>query len=231
MNNPWTVLGGWGVSPEVLRPIFGDNSNYIDINGLAAEICDAGYLSADWKERVTAALLPHLETSPLLAGWSTGAILALGCAPQFNLDGLVLISCTASFCRNATFRSGVHPRILRSMRDKLAIDPATVLSDFHRQCGLPTNGRVDCSWTADTLQAGLHLLEQLVLDPVLPPLTCKPLFIHGTRDTIVPFDAGSSLHRSSGGEFVALDAPHACFIGNEAEILLQLETYLQRNTQ
>ncbi len=231
MNNSWTVLGGWGVSPEVLRPIFGDNSTYIDVNELAIDICGAGHLEADWKERVTAAVAPFLEHSPLLAGWSTGAILALGCASQFNLDGLVLISGTASFCRNATYRFGAHPRILRSMRDKIAIDPATVLSDFHRQCGFPVNRHLNVPWTPDTLQAGLHLLEQLVLDPALFPLTCKPLFVHGTRDTIVPFDAGSSLHHSLGGVFVPFDAPHACFIGNETEMTLQLETYLQRNKQ
>jgi pimeloyl-ACP methyl ester carboxylesterase len=231
MNNSWTVLGGWGVPPEELRPIFGDNSIYIDVNMLAEVICTAGHLATDWKERIAAAVLPHLENSPLLAGWSTGAILALGCAPLLNLDGLVLISCTPSFCRNATFRFGVHPRILRGMRDKLATNPATVLRDFRRQCGFPVNRSFNAPWTPDALQAGLHLLEQIVLDPAAFPLSCEPLFMHGTRDTIIPFDAGSYLHHSSGGVFVPFDAPHACFIGNETEITSQLETYLQRNKQ
>ncbi|MBN1760428.1 MAG: alpha/beta fold hydrolase [Chitinispirillaceae bacterium] len=229
MNSTWTVLGGWGISPDILRPVFGPQSTYIDVNELAARICSNGLLAADWKLQLSDHLQPHLHDTRFLAGWSTGAILALGCAPLLSLDGLALISATPSFCRTGNYPFGIRSRMLHAMRAKLATDTATVLDDFRQQCGLVSDLPTDIPWTPAALQAGLDLLEFITLDTV-DTLPCEPLLIHGTRDTVIPVAAGNFLHQTLGGTMLHLDAPHACFTGNESAITTQIETYLQRNT-
>ncbi len=229
MPDRWIVLGGWGVEPEELRPIFGDHAHYIDTNRLMPEIVDARLLRSDWRERCVAAIAPLLHAPRLLAGWSTGAMIALGCTALCEVDALVLISATPSFCRFPDFRHGMRPIVLRSMREKLSIDPSSVLCDFRKQCGIVDEASIAFPWTTDELLCGLHALEQITLFG-LAPLRCKPLFIHGKNDTIIPHAAGESLHRKLGGTFFSLDAqraPHACFINNEAAIRSAIDNYLK----
>ena len=113
-----TVLGGWGLEPHVLQPLFGDAPEYLDVNRLLPGLIDAGRLKDGWREACAAAIAPQLARPRLLAGWSTGAIVALGCAPLLRPEALVLISPTASFCRTPQFRHGMRPAALRAMREK-----------------------------------------------------------------------------------------------------------------
>jgi pimeloyl-ACP methyl ester carboxylesterase len=235
MHDRWIVLGGWGVEPEVLRPVFGNGSVYIDINRIMPDIVNGGKLFPDWRERCAAFIEPHLRQPLFLSGWSTGAIIALGAAGLLSIDALVLMSATPSFCRTRAishtraFRHGMRPIVLRSMREKLSIDPSAVLHEFREACGLTEDTQTVFPWTTDELMSGLHALEQMTLFD-LAPLRCKPLFIHGKNDTIIPHAAGESLHRKLGGTLLSLNAPHAqhaCFINNESTIRSSIDNYLK----
>jgi len=228
MADRWVVLGGWGIAPEILEPVFGASSVYVDVNPLMDEIIDNKRLHPDWRQRSTSLLQPILQQSSpsLLAGWSTGALIALGCAPLLSVNALVCISATPSFCRTPEFTFGRHPRILRTMRKKLAADKQSVLDEFKQRCGIPDTLSYKTPWSAETCSNGLHALEQITLFD-LPSLSCKPFLIHGTRDTIIALEGSDFLHRTLGGTFLPLDAPHACFLNNTNIIRSAIDTYLE----
>jgi hypothetical protein len=162
----------------------------------------------------------------LLAGWSTGAIIALGCCARLQPHALVLISATQSFCRTPEFRNGMHPAALTAMRNKLSTDTPEVLRDFRKRCGLPDAAAVNTRWSPAELAAGLQALAAIVISPAgksVPP----PLFVHGCNDTIIPFAAGEQAHHFLGGRLLALDAPHACFVNNEKTIRSAIDHYLK----
>jgi pimeloyl-ACP methyl ester carboxylesterase len=227
MDERWTVLGGWGVDPGVLQPVFGGDAVYLDVNELTASLVTGRRWPVDWQQRCVAAITPRIRQPRLLAGWSTGAMIALGCASLLHVDALVLISATASFCRTPVHSIGIHPRIIATMRRKLLSDRNTVLHDFRIQCGLPDAASAAAApWSTETLVNGLHALEAINLVDVPPP-SCTPLLIHGTQDMVIPFAAGELLHQSIGGTLCTLHAPHACFVNNESAIISSINDYLE----
>ena len=226
MHEHWTVIGGWGTAPEVLRPVFGGNATYIDVNNHTSALLSGGELAPDWRERFSRDIQSYRSDTGYLACWSTGAILALCCASLFKCNALVLISATPSFCRNGTYRFGIHHRTVRSMQEKLLADRETVLRDFYRRCGIPETSGISGRWTSEQLSDGLDLLMQVSLDRH-ETASCPPLFVHGTRDAIIPFAAGQYLQEQSDCTMLALDAPHACFINNEETIKSAILHYLE----
>lgn len=227
MAEQWTVLGGWGISPEVLSPVFGENAQYIDINTFTSELLDGETLASDWQQRCYEKIHLKLpENGPrLLAGWSTGAMLALACADRLSPDAVVLISATPSFSRTTGFRFGTRPSVLSSMRTKLASEPLRVINDFRTQCGIPDTIEERIPWSSGTLADGLRVLEQLFLFDVATP-SCPVFQIHGKDDRIIPYAAGTVLQKQLSSSFLTLDAPHACFIGNEAVLRKSIDDFL-----
>ena len=226
MNSIWTVLGGWGIAPEILSPVFGPDSHYIDTNILMEEIIENGHLRQDWRDRCAALLRPHLNSSPLLAGWSTGALIALGCAPRLSISALIIISGTPSFCCTPDFPFGTSSRILRLMRKRLSTSKEAVLHEFRALCGLPPSSTFDIPWSAPTLIDGLHALEQITF-ATPPSLPCSPLFIHGTNDAIISPEGGEYFYNALGGTLVTLEAQHACFINNTEKCISIIDDYLE----
>jgi len=223
---PVIVLGGWALAPDILRSLFGDRSVFIDINPFMPELVEHERLRQDWKKRFANALEQYLDTKPIiLAGWSTGAIIALACAGLLECAGLILVSATASFCRTPQWHHGMRSSVLQAMRKKLLSEPETVIADFAMQCGIDNNTPVP-SRTAHELICGLHFLEQASLSFEGPP-GFKPLFIHGKKDAIVPCAASTALQSALGGTTLFIDAPHACFINNETVVISAINTYLK----
>jgi pimeloyl-[acyl-carrier protein] methyl ester esterase len=226
MADRFTVLGGWGISPDVLRPVFGDASTYIDVNGLMPLIIEKRTLRIDWREIIAAAIRRSISPPGLLAGWSTGAILAAACAPLLPVRGLVLLSATPSFCRTATFKYGLRSSVLHTMRERLSVDPDTVIDDFRKQCGLPGAAPRPLFYPAGELAAGLDALQQMSLfdqhDTIGPAI-----IFHGRNDRIIPAAAGEFLSVRSGGTFVSLNGTHACFINNSEIIKSSIFTFIK----
>jgi pimeloyl-ACP methyl ester carboxylesterase len=229
MADQWVVLGGWGVAPDVLRPLFGEKSTYVDINRLLPLVVRDNRLHPDWREQCAKQIVNGTGRGMNLAGWSTGAIIALGCCEIIHPASLVLISATRSFCRSSVQRYGMSVRILDAMRLKLAADAAGVVNDFRSRCGFTKENSGDTGeipWSGEELDAGLAALAELTIDTAAPALT-PPLFIHGRNDTIIPIAAGEAACAAAGGTFIAVDAPHACFVNHEQQLRKSIEHYLE----
>ncbi len=234
MDSEWTVLGGWGVDPGMLQPVFGREARFVDSNRLMPLLVDhlpEVALRVDWRQRCADALALHGSPPRYLAGWSTGAIIALGCAALLDVRRLVLMSAAPAFCRFPGFTSGAHPRLLRAMRDRLTKNPCAVLRDFLDRCGFSSCTPAPLRWTQEELTDGLYALEFIRLDD-LPPLPCMPLCIHGISDSIIPLAAGEWIFRKYGGTLIRLEAPHACFIdNNEAAVRSAIHEYMKGQTR
>jgi pimeloyl-ACP methyl ester carboxylesterase len=214
MADRWIVFGGWGVKPEILRPLFGNNPVLVDSTAIASSLVRDATLVPDWQEILAAQFRQLQPGTPLgIAGWSTGAIMAWALAKTVEPACVVCLSATPSFCQRPGFSPGRHPSMLRAMRRGLARRPNAVLSDFYQECGM--NGETDAHWAADlptsSLTAGLHFLEQAALFPLEKP-DFKALFLHGRQDAIIPTSAGRYFSEQTKGTFEEYDGPHAFFI-------------------
>ena len=78
MSKPWTVFGGWAVPPQILYPVFGKEATYIDINHFMPFLIENDHLSEDWKQQLFSKVNDLISDHDHIAGWSTGALLALG---------------------------------------------------------------------------------------------------------------------------------------------------------
>lgn len=225
MVNRWTVLGGWGVEPEILQPLFSGQAHYLDTPKMVHTIMEHHTLPTSWQEDCAAAIEPHLGPQRLLAGWSTGALVAYGCAHLLNLSALILLSGTPSFCRTSTFRDGTRPSVLASMRRALTVKPYHVVNDFRLRSGLaPVADQTVIN--ATILIDGLHFLEQATLLSTPRP-ACPIALFHGDHDAIIPVAAGSALQELAGGTLTILNGEHACFINNETTITTTMHNLLE----
>jgi len=212
MAEQWLVFGGWALNPAILRPLFPGDATIIDINPLMDSIVTGENLVDDWQDRLIDILTPSLPQRPFsIAGWSTGAIAAAALATRINPAAGVFLSATPSFCRRRDlgFSFGTRDTVLKSMRVRLAADPATVVSEFSSNCGLPKQEPYPAAFS---LASGLVFLEKACLLP-LAPFSFPALFLHGKSDTIVPFDAGRYFCTHAEGTFVECSGPHAFFTG------------------
>lgn len=218
MNNHTLVFGGWSLSPSLLEGCFGQDCTYIDSNIVMPELFDNNNkILSTWPE----ILQHHLHLSNThryhLAGWSTGAIIALALASILQAHSLTLIAPTVSFCRRDGFRHGVHPSVLRSMREQLQLNTRNVLEKFYRSCGFDETFNPEPIHTVKQLTLGLHFLEQIDLTKTVN--TCSNTnIIHGRNDAIIPYAAAEVVAATCSGSIHCFDAGHAVFYGRESEI-------------
>jgi surfactin synthase thioesterase subunit len=213
MVDRWIVFGGWGVAPDILQPLFGKNSVLIDSTGIAPLLVHDEILAPDWTDILAEQIKHQLPGTPFcIAGWSMGAIMAWALAKIVCPAGVVCISATPSFCRRPGFSHGQHPSMLRTMRKKIAEQPAAVLEDFGEECGLTGNNQsiYQAGLPVSSLIAGLQFLEQASLFPLEKPYF-STLFLHGNRDSIIPYGAGRYFSEQTGGAFEEFDGPHVFF--------------------
>ena len=215
MAKRYLVFGGWGISPDILRPLFDASSTFVDANQLLPGLFDGENLVPDWAELVRHAVEKEIDTADGFAGWSTGAIIACGLALRTNPQKLVLISSTPSFCRQGNFGFGWKPAVLRVMRERLAVPGNSVVPDFVRAAGLPSECAANPMYEASTLATGLRFLEQANLWPVLSKVNFPVVALHGREDGIVPFRAGEVLIEAMGGDFRLCDGGHGFFVSTD----------------
>jgi pimeloyl-ACP methyl ester carboxylesterase len=223
MDRPWLVLGGWAVSPEIMRPVFGKKSIYIDINEIMPSLIDNEELSEQWPVIVKKSIDANFTMDIAgIAGWSTGAIIA--CALAQNVPGkrLVLLSGTPSFCRREGFMFGWRPAILQSMRKKLGEKNNTVACEFLNQSGIKESDAGPRRYDEKALSAGLMFLEKVNLLPRLKKVVSNAVVLHGKEDTIVPCQAGAALAGILGAECKLFKGGHSFFIENRNEIIREI---------
>jgi pimeloyl-ACP methyl ester carboxylesterase len=214
------VLGGWGISPCILKPVFGENAVYVDTNILIANCITQNRLIDNWQYMLRNFLQTHYTIESLsdiaLAGWSTGAIIASGIAQTISPRRLILLSATPSFCRRTGFKFGTKPSVLHAMKAGLRSDAASVMKNFYLQCGLSPTGGAD-TYSTDALCDGLTFLEQVNLLPLIK-MVCPTMLLHGIDDAVVPVDAGRLFNAQCNGTFFECKGPHAFFM-NQADTL------------
>ncbi|KMQ51009.1 hypothetical protein CHISP_2151 [Chitinispirillum alkaliphilum] len=205
-----TVLGGWGVEPQILKPIFGENAHYVDINRLMPYLFDSKKLKADWVD----AAISHIGTIPeksTIAGWSTGAMIAWAIGQKTNPALLYLLSATPSFCRTAFFKHGMRPVILQNMISAMNKDPQNTLIRFHERCGLPPKPQIKNKYTKEELIHGLLFLQQADLNPV-KSIETKSIFLHGKEDMIIPKESAVVFSGIANGIYREFKGPHSFFL-------------------
>jgi len=215
MAKRYLVFGGWGIGPDILRPLFDASSIFVDVNQLLPALFDGENLVADWAAVVRHTFEKEIAAADGFAGWSTGAIIACGLAMRTNPQRLVLISATPSFCRRDKFGFGWKPAVLRAMRERLAVSGNSVVLDFVRAAGLPSECAANPMYEASTLATGLRFLEQANLLPVLSKVNFPVVAIHGREDGIVPFRAGEVLCEALGGRFRLYNGGHGFFVSTD----------------
>jgi len=226
MDERWIVFGGWAFNPEILKLLFGEKSVYIDINSIMNEIItiDQTFVS-DWPKRIAGRYSNFYTDNTLIAGWSSGAMIAYAVSSIIKCSASVLISPTLSFCRRDKYHFGCKPSLLQSMRQGLQSNKKEVLERFASRCGMDLHSFSVCS--QEELENGLYFLEFADLRNVKPSLS-PILVLHGSNDVIVPPDAGKYLSIHAGGVFKEFDGPHAFFINMYEPARREISSLLQR---
>jgi pimeloyl-ACP methyl ester carboxylesterase len=214
MDDRWIVFGGWGIAPDVLRPVFGDIGLYVDVNELMEPLFDKAGLLNNWPDIIIRQVDAFSsKNTDKIAGWSTGAIIACAIAQKKPVKKLVLLSGTPSFCRREGFRFGQRPAIIQMMKQKLDEKGNSVMRDFFLQCGLQEEVNEAKGYDAQTLKNGLLFLEKVDLTGVLKKTEGEALVVHGKDDKVIPYQAGEAIAGMIGGEFCLVEGGHAFFSG------------------
>ncbi|MDO5576592.1 MAG: hypothetical protein Q4F84_05890 [Fibrobacter sp.] len=209
MDKNLIVIGGWGIKPEILCVIFGKNAHYLDSNTIMTKLIDKNEsLKPDWKDIAQKEWNVLLNKPFMVAGWSTGAIIASAIANQINPDYLVLFSPTLSFCRKENYRFGMRSSVLQSMIKMLQTDKQTVMNNFLKSCGI--DGIFENKYSQMELIAGLQFLEQADLR-LQKEFNTNAIAIHGTHDSVIPLSAGKLFSEQLKCPFFEINDSHAFF--------------------
>jgi pimeloyl-ACP methyl ester carboxylesterase len=219
MGKPWLVFGGWAIPPQILQPVFGEKSVYLDINEMMPLLFDHEKLIENWANAVNKKVDEYLGMDIAgIAGWSTGAIMACGLVQQVQVKRLVLLSATPSFCRRNGFRFGQRSSIVQMMINKLKDKNNSVVKDFLIQCGLQANESEKKAYAEEVMVKGLVFLEKANLLDGLKKTEARTVVIHGKEDSIIPWQAGEALAEMIGAEFVSCSGGHVFFVEHAAEM-------------
>jgi predicted esterase len=202
-------LGGWSLSPEILEPLFNSNITCVDSNVLIDSIVDNMHLSDTWISKLIQTSFSSFTSDSILAGWSTGAMIAAALAPQLRPKALILLSPTLSFIRRDGYTSGTKSSLVASMINELGVNKQGVLEQFHKRCGFESLQNSE-KYSVPLLQKGLFFLQQADL-LLSPPPSCPVICMHGTSDIIIPVKAGHFACERFNGSMHTFDGGHQFF--------------------
>jgi hypothetical protein len=218
MDKSYIVFGGWGFSPDILRPVFGDKSHYVDVNKLMPLLFHEMELLTNWLDIIHNHVSSTWSGNQLhVAGWSTGAIIAAALSSNIEIDSLVLLSATPSFCRVPGFPYGQRPGVLKKMREELEKSDNTVVKQFVLQCGLPESELPGDTNDSTSLQQGLCFLEAVNLLG-MTSLSDNKIIFHGAEDNIIPASAGKYFSSQINAEYHEYSGGHVFFQNNVKKI-------------
>lgn len=158
---------------------------------------------------IAAAIMDTLDEAPCYwLGWSLGALVALEIARQApeKVHGLILLAGTPCFVRQPNW-AGMDAALLDTFANNLAANRTATIMHF---MALQVHGLVgaerllstlkthlaECpNVSPEVLQAGLVILKNTDLRPILASLSCPILAIFGTRDTIVPIAVATRIQQ------------------------------------
>lgn len=221
-KSPVCCLGGWSLTPDLLDIIFTNNTSFVDSNAVIDSVIDTTVLSDNWVPKLIQKYFAGFNGDSILAGWSTGAMIAAALAPYLQPKALILISPTLSFIRRDSYTFGTKSNLVTSMINELASDKNKVLEQFHKRCGFETLQNSE-KYSVPLLQKGLFFLQQADLLESPPP-SCPVICMHGNNDIIIPVKAGHFACEHLGGSMHTFDGGHQFFIHYVNEIKTIIES-------
>lgn len=224
MNGATVVLGGWAFSPRILSPIFGPDAIYVDINPLMPKLTTANSVRENWQSTVAEVITERGgNTIELLAGWSAGAIMALGAVELIRPRTLALFSPTLSFCESSVNPHGWSPTVVKSMIRQMKTDPEAVLQEFRAKCDPPGPLMLSGCTTQDLI-AGLRFLLHAVVD--LPDFEGRATIVNGSEDLIVPEQSSECVEPLT-EDIQSVNEGHLFFLHRISEIRTSIECLLE----
>lgn len=173
-------------------------------------------------------------------GWSLGGLVGLRGALDFpaQVHGLIEIAASPRFITTTDWTSAVSPKVFRSFHLGLEVDFDTAIDRFLALETLGSPNARDAlrclreqifergKPSRAALHEGLDLLDSSDLRAELAQLSQASLWISGRRDRIVP-SAGMqwAAEHSPRGQFLELDAGHAPFLSQPAEVASAIEAF------
>jgi pimeloyl-[acyl-carrier protein] methyl ester esterase len=204
------LISGWASGADALFPLRDKLSQTAsvhtlslhDLPGFVETVRDDENLSA-----YASGLLSYVQSLKgrcVVAGWSTGGIVALEAAAhnQDQIAGIVIMNGTARFCTDKAYEFGRPEVILRAMSQGLSKAVPAVLTGFFADVFSPfvpdsheISRSVEAASRIDAyeLKAGLQYLREVDLRTRLKNIAVPTLIIHGREDSIVPLGAGQYL--------------------------------------
>lgn len=241
-RRPWVFLHGWGFHSGI----------WSDIASALAPRADVRLLDLPGHGAATERTFPTLDAladriaedlppDATLIGWSLGGLVAQHLARRHpdRVGALVLIAATPCFLARDGWPHGIADTTLAAFAADLRRDVAGTLARFVSLNAVSGSGARDVvrgvtrrlserpGPSASALDEGLELLRTADLRHEAPAIAQPALVVHGTRDRIVPVEAGRWLARTlPNARLVELPgSAHLPFVSDRAAVLDALERF------
>ncbi|USG65417.1 alpha/beta hydrolase [Brevibacillus ruminantium] len=232
-------VNGWSMPDELWEPMIRALPDMVHRKPNYAGITHPEQFLRAVREELTASCFSR----PLIViGWSMGGMLAQRIASETAVDGLIVISSTARFVRGrAEQHLGWQEGHLNRMKRMLEQGRENVMQEFgqslftaNEQEFIAKQGiSIADSWPLSALTAGLAYLQKEDCRPLLSGISCPVTVIHGTQDTVCPYEAGVELSAGlSSYRFIPLkDCGHAVPLLYPAIIIEEVKRLVREYVQ
>jgi pimeloyl-ACP methyl ester esterase len=247
-GRPLLLLHGWAMSRRVWAFQYGlsDSCRIVapDLRGHGASTF-AGTFCLDDLAADVAALCRSLDLQDtVVVGWSLGAQVALKvfAAIRGRVAGMIVVGGTARFTTADDYDAGLPDREVRGLEARLKRDYARTMGEFFRRMFTPNElsreqeNRIAREIVMGSSQpelsvalAGLGILRETDLRPLLPEVDCPVFLLHGDSDTICPPTAAKQMATLLPKASLALlpGAGHAPFLSQPELFNPMIRHYLQ----
>ena len=247
-GRPLLLLHGWAMSRRVWAFQYGlsDSCRIIapDLRGHGASTF-AGTFSLDDLAGDVASLCRGLDLhDAVVVGWSLGAQVALKsfAAIRSRVVGMILVSGTPRFTAADDYDAGLPDREVRGLEARLKRDYTPTMGEFFRRMFTPgelsreQENRIAREVVMGSrqpelsvAQAGLAILREEDLRPLLPEVDRPVFLLHGDSDTICPPTAAKLMASLLPEARLALlpGVGHAPFLSQPETVNQMIRHYLQ----
>jgi pimeloyl-[acyl-carrier protein] methyl ester esterase len=242
-GRPLVMLHGWGMHGGIwdgVAPLLAQHFRVhtVDLPGYGASPLPAQYDL----DSVVQQLMERFTEPAAVCGWSLGGQLALRWAQlqPTQVERLVLVASTPSFVQRSDWQWGMAAHVLLEFSQALAQHYQGTLKRFmalqmrgseaERELLAELRGRLFSRGNPDAaaLHAGLEILRDTDLRPMLPQLGQPALVIAGERDQLVPAGASAYLAQQlPQARLVSVrGAAHAPFLSHPQIFTQQITSFL-----
>lgn len=237
------MLHGWGLHGGLFAPVADALAkryrlHLVDLPGHGrSPMPDGDYALAD----IAAQIVDAVPTNATWLGWSLGGRIALTAAANSEaVSKLILVGANPCFVQQEDWPHAMPQAELVQFADSLRDDYRATLQRFVAlQSRGSERGREELRRLRETLfdhgepdakalAAGLHLLGDADLRPLLRTIKQPTLIIHGERDTLAPLAAAeyTAAHIANAQLRTINGAGHAPFISHPEEFIAAIEGFV-----